>query len=305
VSSLVFLDQGEVILLTNQTAGNLTLRLYINDVTAGLTPDQIDALNVGDFTEANFAGYAAQTLTGGAWTITAGNPTRAVHNAQKSFVRSSTGAPQLIFGYLITNPGVFGVATWFEQFDAPISIEFLNDTINITPTISLDDAEGNAVESGTIVGTGRATAPTGWHLCDGSAISRTTFASLFAAIGTAYGVGDGSTTFNVPDLRQRFPLGKAASGTGATLGGTGGTVDHVHALNTASSHAKAAVFGSGGGTTLEYDQKDGVASYTTDAVATGLNATAPGAARTRGVALGGNSDTANPPFTVLNFLIKD
>lgn len=75
---------------------------------------------------------------------------------------------------------------------------------------------------------GGVTAPAGSLFCDGSAISRATYADLFAAIGTAYGVGDGSTTFNIPDLRQRFPLGKATSGTGSTLGGTGGVIDHVH-----------------------------------------------------------------------------
>lgn len=56
-----------------------------------------------------------------------------------------------------------------------------------------------------------ATAPTGWLLCNGSAVSRTTYADLFAVIGETYGVGDGSTTFNVPDLRSRFPLGYSAT----------------------------------------------------------------------------------------------
>ena len=51
------------------------------------------------------------------------------------------------------------------------------------------------------------TAPTGWLLCNGAAVSRTTYASLFAVIGTIYGSGDGSTTFNVPDFRGRVPAG--------------------------------------------------------------------------------------------------
>lgn len=51
------------------------------------------------------------------------------------------------------------------------------------------------------------TAPTGWLECDGSAVSRTTYAALFAALGTAWGVGDGSTTFNLPDLRGEFVRG--------------------------------------------------------------------------------------------------
>ena len=51
------------------------------------------------------------------------------------------------------------------------------------------------------------TAPTGWMMAYGQAISRTTFAGLYAVIGTTYGVGDGSTTFNLPDLRGRVPAG--------------------------------------------------------------------------------------------------
>jgi microcystin-dependent protein len=51
------------------------------------------------------------------------------------------------------------------------------------------------------------TAPTGWLKCNGAAISRTTYAKLFAVTGTTYGVGDGSTTFNLPDLRGEFIRG--------------------------------------------------------------------------------------------------
>lgn len=81
---------------------------------------------------------------------------------------------------------------------------------------------------------GAATAPSGWLLCNGNAISRATYAALFLIISTTYGAGDGATTFNLPDLRQRFPLGKATSGTGVTLGSTGGTVDHTHTGGTVS-----------------------------------------------------------------------
>ena len=55
--------------------------------------------------------------------------------------------------------------------------------------------------------------PTGYLLCDGSAVSRTTYADLFTAIGTTWGVGDGSTTFNVPDLRGAFLRGTGSRGT--------------------------------------------------------------------------------------------
>lgn len=58
-------------------------------------------------------------------------------------------------------------------------------------------------------------APEGWALCDGSLLSRTTYAALFSLIGITYGMGDGRTTFALPDLRGRFPVGV---GQGANLG---------------------------------------------------------------------------------------
>lgn len=61
-----------------------------------------------------------------------------------------------------------------------------------------------------------ASAPTGFLLCDGSAVSRTTYSALFAIISTTFGVGDGSTTFNLPDMRSRMPIGAGTAGTFAT-----------------------------------------------------------------------------------------
>lgn len=87
---------------------------------------------------------------------------------------------------------------------------------------------GGGSPAGAIVAYGGASAPSGWLMCTGSTVSRSTYAALFSAIGTTYGAGDGSTTFGLPNLQQRFPLGKASSGTGVTLGSTGGAIDHVH-----------------------------------------------------------------------------
>lgn len=64
---------------------------------------------------------------------------------------------------------------------------------------------------GAIQAYGGAEAPRGWLLCDGSAVSRTAYSELFAKIGTAFGPGDGSTTFNVPDLREAVPVGAGES----------------------------------------------------------------------------------------------
>lgn len=73
---------------------------------------------------------------------------------------------------------------------------------------------GGSITQSVSSGTLTTTAPSGWALCDGSAISRTTYSALFTAIGTTYGAGNGSTTFNIPDLRGRSPIG---SGTGSGL----------------------------------------------------------------------------------------
>jgi microcystin-dependent protein len=75
---------------------------------------------------------------------------------------------------------------------------------------------------GAITGEGKlwftGTAPTGWLLCNGDAVSRTTYADLFAVIGTTFGTGDGSTTFNVPDFRGRVPAGDGGTGSFTPIG---------------------------------------------------------------------------------------
>lgn len=74
-----------------------------------------------------------------------------------------------------------------------------------------------------------AAAPSGWLLCNGAAVSRATYSALFTAITTTYGVGDGSTTFNLPDIRGRTLVGVGA-GVGLTnraLGATGGEESHL------------------------------------------------------------------------------
>lgn len=93
----------------------------------------------------------------------------------------------------------------------------------------------SSIPAGTMVQWGGSSAPTNWLLCDGSAVSRTTYATLFAAIGTNYGVGDGSTTFNLPDLRGRVPVGKNGGSFG-TLGASGGAETHTLTTTEMPSH---------------------------------------------------------------------
>lgn len=81
-------------------------------------------------------------------------------------------------------------------------------------------------------------APDGWLGCDGSAVSRSTYADLFAAIGVTWGAGDGVTTFNLPDCRRRVDVGSGGTGTATlanTVGSTGG--EETHALTIAEMPA--------------------------------------------------------------------
>jgi microcystin-dependent protein len=86
------------------------------------------------------------------------------------------------------------------------------------------------------------TPPTGYLICDGASVSRVTYANLFTLWGTTFGAGDGGSTFGLPDLRRRFPMGKSASD---TLGGTGGTFDHTHTLTGSTDDESSHTHGSG------------------------------------------------------------
>jgi microcystin-dependent protein len=108
----------------------------------------------------------------------------------------------------------------------------------------------SSVPAGTILPYAGTTAPTGFLLCDGSAVSRSTYATLFALVGSSFGSGDGSTTFNLPDFRGRFLRGldgaagrdpdsgsRTAMATGGATGNNIGSVQadglksHTHAGN--------------------------------------------------------------------------
>ena len=117
-------------------------------------------------------------------------------------------------------------------------------------------ASGSALPPGTMIDYGGATAPAGWLLCNGQAVSRTGYPLLFAAISTVYGTGDGSTTFNVPDFRGRTAVGDDLMGTSAagrittatvnatTRGGVGGSQTQALAIAEMPVHGHGGLTGS-------------------------------------------------------------
>ncbi len=126
------------------------------------------------------------------------------------------------------------------------------NTEQLATTAFVGAAVSVGMPTGAVIPYAGSAAPTGWLICDGgsSGILRTTYAALFAVIGTTYGSGDGSTTFNVPDLRGRVPAGKDNMGgiaanrlsasvsgvTGTTLGASGGSQSLTSHNHTQNSH---------------------------------------------------------------------
>lgn len=153
-------------------------------------------------------------------------------------------------------------------------------------------ASGDTFPIGAISEYAGATAPTNWLICDGSAISRTTYADLFNVIGTRYGTGDGSTTFNLPDLRGRVPVGKDGNDTDFdTLGNTGGEKKHTLTIAEMPSHQHKDAINVGGSQTLETVQYLGgqsTAQYYVSTSAVG----------------GGQPHNIMQPYIVQNYIIK-
>ena len=195
-------------------------------------------------------------------------------------------------------------------------------TLAVTGAFTLDGATGTAgqimtsggsgttpswadkvdgVLAGFIQMYGAASAPTGWLLCDGSAVSRSTYATLFALIGTTYGAGDSSSTFNVPDMRDKFPVG---TGSTYALNATGGSADstlpsHTHtATVTDSGHNHTYLEpqfedgGGGGESEIQNRSTQNTSTATTGiTVANSTEGTSP-------------TNTNLPPYRGINFIIK-
>jgi microcystin-dependent protein len=105
------------------------------------------------------------------------------------------------------------------------------------PTGPMGPAGDGSAPVGTIVMYGGTVAPAGWLLCDGSAVNRTTYSELFGVLGTTFGSGDTVSTFNLPDLEDRIPLGPGSRALGNTGGAervaltTAQLPSHSHGLN--------------------------------------------------------------------------
>lgn len=115
-----------------------------------------------------------------------------------------TNVPYKLLGTIDITEATAG--QWATAPSAIRSASTINPYVQINPII-VNYINDNKPPSGLVSFFANINAPTGWLKCNGAAVSRTTYSNLFVAIGTTYGVGDGSTTFNLPDLRGEFIRG--------------------------------------------------------------------------------------------------
>jgi microcystin-dependent protein len=194
----------------------------------------------------------------------------------------------------------------------PFSVDFITLAAGDARWLQIADAS-SLVPTGSVTAYAGSAAPADWLLCYGQAISRTTYAALFAIIGVTYGVGDGATTFNLPDLRGRAVFGKdnmggvaanrvtaAGSGLdGLTLGAVGGSQllqSHSHiVIDPGHTHPIDNLLSSTPGVQAVDVSTPSAATYSaTGSALTGVTIQNAGA--------GGSQNI--PPAIVLNYIIK-
>ena len=202
----------------------------------------------------------------------------------------------------VQNPTTAGVSYWVapkiptagvsEDSNVAASTAFVKAAINAAiASVSV----AAAVPVGCIMYYGSTSAPSKWRICNGGAISRTTYADLFAVIGTRFGAGDGSTTFNVPNLIDRFPHGSTTPGTVKAAGLpniTGRLYDNPATKDTAV--AKSGAFTRSTFSTYRAQAATSGGSFFGD---TGFDAS-------RSSSIYGKSTTVQPPALTLLPIIK-
>ncbi|MCY1167133.1 Phage Tail Collar Domain protein [compost metagenome] len=279
----------------NTGNAGLAATITIGTVLTGAPGSAVTFTNVGTANAAVFNISIPRGDTGAAgsnaWAAITGKPTTiAGYGIVDAYANPMTTAADLTIGGAAGAPArlavgangtflkvVAGALAWTALAKADVSLGNVDNTSDVNKPVST--AQQAAIDAAAPPGMGayfaRNSAPTGYLKANGAAVSRTTYAALFTAISTTFGVGDGSTTFNVPDLRGEFIRGwddsrgiDAARAFGSAQGES--FKNHTHAVSYGSGGASAAMVG--------------VFTYTGDTV-TGNSSTGGSETRPRNIAL--------------------
>jgi hypothetical protein len=272
---------NKLYVITNNTSGGYAITIGGATGTAVTIPNGVTAQVYCDGANT----YSAQTGSAGNFTV---NGTLVAAGLTDTGNLSVGGTLGVTGAASLTTGSISGVMT------APTAAAGTNTTQLATTAFVLS----NGAPTGGLIMWGTGTAPSGWLLCAGAAVSRTTYAALFAVIGTTFGVGDGTTTFNLPNYTNRMPYG-------TTLAATGGSADavvvsHTHTATVTDpghSHTETYFSSTGGGYGLNAGPNDFQATKQTGTSVTGISV----ANSTAGVS-GTNANL--PPYLGINFIIK-
>lgn len=274
--------------------------LYYNDVTGGHNVQITSSGSVNATSSGISSGTASAAFSAGVLVVKASSSSGA-NTLMQSLVLTNSGnltnqltvqAPSLAASYSLTLPSV------------PVSTELLQ--IDTSGNISANSASTQALNpTGAVIMFAGSSAPSGYLLCNGSAVSRTTYSSLFSVVGTTYGSGDGSTTFNLPNTQGIFVrsagsqtiVGKSYS---ATLGTSENDKTAVNGLTISDPEHN---HGTGGDGVYIKNGTTGLGGVIAAGTGSSFQSIAVTGSSPTGISLRGDTET-QPANLALNYIIK-
>ena len=285
---IIPVNQPKMYVVSNQTAGSYAITIGTTGVGGTLIsiPNGVTAQVYTDGTNT----YSAQTGSAGNFLV---NGNLSVTGNQVDVGNMSVGGTF----------GVTGTSTFTGIPSGPTATTGTNTTqLATTAFVNASITANPGVLTGSLLMWPTTSAPTGYLNCDGTAVSRTTYASLFAVVSTTFGTGDGSTTFNLPNYTSRMPYG-------TTIGATGGSADAVVVTHTHTATSNVTDLGhfhyaggaggcAGGGNPVRNTTVVG-GTEATSTETTGITVA------TTNANAGVSGTNANlPPYLGINFIIK-
>jgi microcystin-dependent protein len=285
------LNQPKMYVIYNNTTGGYAITIGAVTGSVITVPNGVTAQVYTDGT--NF--YSAQTGSAGNFVVNGTLTASGLTDAGNMSVGGTLG---------VTGVSTFTGAVALNGGGTSVTPNVGDSSTKIATTAFVTQ---NSIITGAIQMWPTASAPSGYLNCDGSAVSRTTYSALYAVVGTTFGTGDGSTTFNLPNYTNRMPYG-------TTIGATGGSADAVVVSHT---HTATSVVNDPG---HSHTQKDtaggpGVGNISTNGgtyITSGQSGYVATAAATTGISVsttntstGVSGTNANlPPYLGINFIIK-